>query len=120
MVLLLVELCLIFPQSASGKAAVERRKARKAEPVASVEERKNAVQLQGPLFPVPFKQPVSNSSRAIRPEELLAKNSQYLRARRARADARLLGERVRRQEIRAKKAEIAAAGGGKKTLQEVE
>lgn len=52
----------------------------------------------------------------LQPEERLAKNSAYLRLRRARADARLVGERKRRADIRAKKAETAAAGGGKKQI----
>ncbi len=109
---------VLFPKAASKQKKIG--KARKAEPVATAEERKNATQHRGALFPVPFKQPVVQQARPIRPEELLPKNSQYLRARRARADARLVGERVRRADIRAKKAELAAAGGGKKQVQDVE
>jgi hypothetical protein len=52
--------------------------------------------LQAPVAAAPEK-------RVIKPEERLAKNSAYLRARRARADERLLGERKRRAEVRAKK-----------------
>jgi hypothetical protein len=44
------------------------------------------------LFPFAAKQPIEQEARAVKPEQLLAKNSVYLRARRARADARLVGE----------------------------
>merc|ERR1711991_488024 len=110
---------ILFPKdSAKKKAYVSKSnpdKKRRPEPVATEEERKTATQRAGDLFPIQRKQPVSQQKRSIKPEELLAKNSQYLRARRARADAKLVGERVRRAEIRAKKAEESAAGGGKKT-----
>merc|ERR1712159_570624 len=72
---------VLFPKKSSKSKKIG--KARKPEQVASAEERKNATQLKGPLFPIKAFEPVVQKSRVIKPEERLAKNSQYLRARRA-------------------------------------
>lgn len=110
---------VLFPKANAKTKRVEKNKKikhRASKSVSSAEERKNATQLATPLFPVKAAKKAGSAAqgkRVIKPEERLAKNSAYLRARRARADARLVGERKRRAELRAKKAEAAAAGGGK-------
>merc|ERR1711916_281151 len=98
---------VLFPKASSKQKKIG--KARKPErSVSSAEERQNASQVNvSKVFPIVAKEPVVQASKAIKPEQLLAKNSQYLRARRARADARLVGVRVRREEIKQKKAEEA-------------
>ncbi len=53
-------------------------------PVSATEELKNATQFTGPLFPIKAPAKAAPEKRAIKPEERLAKNSAYLRARRAR------------------------------------
>lgn len=132
---------LLFPKKKSGKVHVAKVKEgakpklrkngkprvvkeRKPERgTASKEERIAAKQFKGALFPVRVPEAQKNvvvGKRAIKPEELLPKNSKYLRLRRARASARLVGRRERVKEIRAKKAEEAAKGAGKKQIMDEE
>lgn len=117
---------VLLPKAGANKRKVRKNpkiKVRPVKSVASAEEQKNAVQLVGAVAPGPRdpRAAVAQQSRVIKPDERLAKNSAYLRLRRARADARLAGERKRRVEIRAKKAEaLAATGGGKGTVVETE
>ena len=102
---------VLFPTRPQAPKLPEGRVARKRPAAATADELKNVTQHKGVLFPIKTKESVVQQARAIKPEELLLKNSAYLKARRARVDARLIGKRQKRKESKVAKRAEAAAGG---------